>query len=180
MRSLGEKIYLRKILKSSSQARGFDLSSRIMNNINELLNTLRFEKLGLYCAIFHEPKIDHIMMAYCHKILALPKIVNSEILFYKYSLGDNLQISKLGILETISCDAITPQIALVPALAFDKNGYRLGYGKGYYDRYFANQNSDIIKIGLCFEQYLFNIIPHEQHDVSMDYIVTENLILKIC
>ena len=175
---LNEKMRLRKIIKSSNQPDSFDLLGKITNNANELLSTLTFEKLGLYCAIFCEPKIDHIIMAYPQKILALPKIVDSQILFCKYSLSDNLQISKLGILETISNEVITPQVALVPALAFDKNGYRLGYGKGHYDKYFANQN--IIKIGLCFERYLFDIIPHEQHDVPMDYIVTENLTLKIC
>ena len=66
---------------------------------------------------------------------------------------------------------------LVPGLAFDKNGGRMGFGKGYYDRLLAN--TDAKKIALCYEFQLLDKIPTEQHDVPMDFILTEENIYAV-
>lgn len=62
-------------------------------------------------------------------------------------------------------------LAIVPAVAFDREGYRLGRGGGYYDRYLEQTNC--VKAGLCFESFLLPSVPHEAHDVRMDRIFTE-------
>ena len=69
---------------------------------------------------------------------------------------------------------------LLPLLAFDKNRNRLGYGKGYYDRYFSKtkkKNNQIIKIGIAFSFQEFKRIPVNSTDVKLDYILTEKGIL---
>ncbi|MCL2882474.1 MAG: 5-formyltetrahydrofolate cyclo-ligase [Coriobacteriia bacterium] len=58
-------------------------------------------------------------------------------------------------------------VVLVPGLAFDRAGYRVGYGKGYYDRLLADAPAALLTIGLCFEETLFPEIEHEAHDVSV-------------
>lgn len=64
-----------------------------------------------------------------------------------------------------------PKIQIVPALGLGKDGTRLGKGKGYYDRYLATHQS--LKIGLCFQEQLFETLPTDKHDQKMDYVITE-------
>jgi len=66
-------------------------------------------------------------------------------------------------------------LVITPALAIDARGYRIGYGGGYYDRFFS-ENGDVFKAALCFEQFFFD--EHEfdakEHDIAVDGIFTEN------
>ena len=64
------------------------------------------------------------------------------------------------------------------SIVFDKNGYRLGYGKGYYDKYFS-KNKYKTSIGLSFEKLLQEEIPKEKHDKNVDLIITEERIIVI-
>ena len=68
-------------------------------------------------------------------------------------------------------------IVLVPGLAFDRRGGRMGFGAGYYDRLLTKTHA--VKIGLCYDFQLLDNIPSEEHDISMDYIITEKEILEI-
>lgn len=109
-----------------------------------------------------------------------------------YHLEDWSQLEKgtYGILEPSPSLAretrIMPQVVFTPGLAFDRNGGRLGYGGGYYDR-FARANSDISKsdavkplwIGTAYEAQLIDAVPTEGHDAVMDGIVTERQLYKI-
>lgn len=67
-------------------------------------------------------------------------------------------------------------IVLVPGLIFTKDGYRVGYGGGYYDR-FLSQIEDVIKIGICFDMQITEEIPTDQYDIPVDYIITEERII---
>lgn len=68
-------------------------------------------------------------------------------------------------------------ICLVPGVAFDTKLNRIGYGGGYYDRFLSNK-AGIIKIAPIYSEQLFKAIDVEEHDIPMDYIITENKILK--
>ena len=63
---------------------------------------------------------------------------------------------------------------IIPLLAFDKTGNRIGYGKGLYDSFLANCNSNCIKIGLSYFESLPSIIPSEKHDIPLDFCITPN------
>lgn len=67
-------------------------------------------------------------------------------------------------------------LCIVPALAFDNQGYRLGWGGGYYDRFLAS-NSDIFKVGLTYNSCMTETIPKDIYDISVDIVVTEKNIL---
>ena len=58
---------------------------------------------------------------------------------------------------------------LVPGVSFDVNGNRMGFGKGYYDRYLSNL--DVYKIGICFEEQISESIPTDKYDVKMNEII---------
>lgn len=66
---------------------------------------------------------------------------------------------------------------IIPGVAFSKDMDRIGYGKGYYDKYLAKYPK-ALKVGICFDMQLRDDIEPEEHDVKMDYIVTEKQILR--
>jgi len=68
---------------------------------------------------------------------------------------------------------INPSVIIVPCLAADNNGNRLGYGSGWYDRFLA-KHPKALKIGLVYDQFLLDEIPHEPHDIQLDFIITES------
>ena len=68
-------------------------------------------------------------------------------------------------------------VVIVPAVAYDKNCYRLGYGGGFYDIFLENLRKDAVTIGIAFDLQIFDEVPKEPHDAQLDYIVTESRIL---
>ena len=70
-------------------------------------------------------------------------------------------------------------LVIVPGIAFDKNGHRIGYGYGYYDRLLGKLGDKATKTGLCYEFQLIDKIPEEKHDIPMDIIITEKRIIKV-
>jgi 5-formyltetrahydrofolate cyclo-ligase len=69
-------------------------------------------------------------------------------------------------------------LVIIPGIVFDKKGYRIGYGHGYYDRFLKTLNKNVKKVGLAFELQLVDEIPEEKHDVPVDIVVTEKRVLK--
>lgn len=86
---------------------------------------------------------------------------------------DDFAPGRFGIPEPTTHEPFneTPDLALVPGLAFTRTGTRLGQGGGYYDRYLA-QHPATYKIGLCFNEQLADELPCETHDALMDEVVT--------
>lgn len=115
--------------------------------------------------------------------LAIPKITTDHDMHFSNitSIENDLQTGRYGILEPIyglpEINNEKINLAIVPGVAFDKSGIRLGYGKGYYD-YFLNKYPQIITLGVCFECQLYDFIPPEAHDHSMDFIITEKNIIN--
>lgn len=69
-------------------------------------------------------------------------------------------------------------LLIVPALAFDKEGFRLGYGQGYYDR-FMEKTPHAISMGLAFSDHVFDELPHMEWDKAVNFLVTDQNIVKI-
>ena len=116
------------------------------------------------------------------KRVALPRCsdLNGSMDFYYIKSLSDLSVGAFGIREPdpTACEKVqdfSACVCLVPALAFDKSGYRLGYGKGYYDRFM--KKFIIITVGLCYNDFLRDTLPVEKHDESVDYIATESEII---
>ncbi|MDR3232870.1 MAG: 5-formyltetrahydrofolate cyclo-ligase [Planctomycetaceae bacterium] len=116
------------------------------------------------------------------RFLAVPMIQNGEIVPVRIESGDELEAGTFGILEPkppvyrdrsrqIALDDI--DVVLVPGLAFDRSGSRLGRGKGYYDRFLKKLKPSALKIGLAFECQIFDEIPADGSDVPLDLVITE-------
>ena len=114
--------------------------------------------------------------------LLLPVVdENKGLKFYKWKNKDVLNVNKFGILEPLKEKVITPNVALVPLLSFDKNNNRLGYGKGFYDRYLNKHNElkkNILTIGVAFFFQKHHNLPVNKKDFKLDYIITEKGIFK--
>lgn len=71
------------------------------------------------------------------------------------------------------------ELILVPGVAFDINGNRLGHGKGYYDRFLLNRSKNAITLGIAYSFQVLDSIPHDEHDVRLDGIVTESEVILL-
>ncbi len=68
-------------------------------------------------------------------------------------------------------------ICIVPAIAYDKKGYRLGYGKGYYDRFL--KNNTLISVGVCYNELIEDNLPRDEYDIPVNYIITQNGLIVV-
>jgi len=95
----------------------------------------------------------------------------------------DLEPKTFGIFEPKECkikkfDANKLDLVVVPGIVFDENGHRIGYGHGYYDRFLKKISSKAKKAGLAFDFQLIGKIPEEQHDIPVDFVITEKRIVK--
>ena len=109
--------------------------------------------------------------------ICLPSIFKEEshLLFKKWDIRKPLVKGKFNIDEPLEEKYETPSILIVPILAFDKNKNRLGYGGGFYDRYFEKNSKlkKMIKIGLAFSFQKIKKLPINKFDKKLDKIITE-------
>ena len=109
------------------------------------------------------------------KTVLLPRVVNdTDMELRQYTGTQDLQVGAFGILEPtggLFTDYEKIDVAVIPGMAFDKEGHRLGRGKGYYDR-FLRLLSNTYKIGICFSWQLVDEVPTDEHDILMDQIMT--------
>ena len=73
-------------------------------------------------------------------------------------------------------DAGAIDLVVVPGIAFDRRGHRIGFGGGFYDRFLATVSC--AKVGLCYDELVLDAIPDETHDVAMDIVVAESAVYK--
>lgn len=118
------------------------------------------------------------IMAKWKKTIALPCIrPDKNLLFREWSIGEPLVKSPIGNEEPLATNpAIIPALVLVPLLAFDGDGYRLGYGGGYYDRTIEamrNFETPPLFIGVAYSAQEIDRVPSDDHDQPLDGILTE-------
>ncbi|MEG1142112.1 MAG: 5-formyltetrahydrofolate cyclo-ligase [Clostridia bacterium] len=165
-----------------------DHSSIIIKKLLSMECIQNSKNIMLYLDFNNEVQTSELV----NKLIGLKKIVYSPITITKErklipcritNLEDNIKIGAYGIREPKkdcypSIDISDIDIVIVPAVAYDKNRYRLGYGGGYYDRFLNNSKNSAITIGIAFDFQIFDEIPKESHDAQLDYIITETTILS--
>jgi 5-formyltetrahydrofolate cyclo-ligase len=115
---------------------------------------------------------------------ALPAVVSrgEPLAFRTWTPQTPMERSGLGILAPASTvPEVEPDVLLVPLLAFDRAGYRLGYGAGFYDRTLERlrRSKPITAIGIGFAAQEVDSVPRDQYDQPLDWLVTERFVLKI-
>lgn len=145
---------------------------------NKIINDNWFKKskiIGLYMNLPNEVDTSMIIDYTLNlgKIVALPKVENNNLKFYKIDSNSKYEKSNFNIYEPISNESIESlDLIIIPGVCFDRNNNRIGFGKGYYDRYLYNKN--IKKIGICFEEQITNdIIDIDEYDIKIDKVISD-------
>jgi len=134
-----------------------------------------YNNYALYCAIKSELSVYPLMHLLWNagKTVLLPKITDGCIKLYYCASVDELQRGFMNIYEPVShTTAAQVDLIVVPGVAFDRSGYRVGYGKGFYDQLLAD-TSRKLTIGIAFDVQIVDCVPHEAHDILMDAVLTE-------
>lgn len=131
-------------------------------------------RIGAYWPIGSELDVRPLLHALVTRGFrcALPCMESVGISFREWDPSITLREGKFQTFEPLAtAPRITPEILLVPLLAFDQEGHRLGYGQGSYDRYLSDHKA--LTIGVGFQGQELEKIPHQPHDCFLDYILTE-------
>ena len=183
-----QKIAIRKKALVIRRKKYFEISSRFFFPLIQLLKKHKknnIKTLSLYYPSNYEvnvlslfPIIKKIKI----KIL-LPVIKpNNQMNFVEWKHLDPLKVNEFGMLEPcLANKPLIPDFMLVPLLAFDDNNNRLGYGKGFYDKFlnkFLKNKNKITTIGVAFSFQKYNNLPVSNLDIKLNYILTEKGIKK--
>jgi len=153
-------------------------SSRICTNLLKVLSELNYETIALYSSFRKEADLSELFRVVVNdKKVVFPFISAKKMIFRRACSEKDFRPGKFGIMEPMGEEEKKIDLFILPAVAFDRNFYRLGYGGGYYDRYFS-ENSKTVLIGSVFDFQIVQDVFHEEHDVQADMIVSESGILR--
>lgn len=114
------------------------------------------------------------------QLVIVPKVKSNMLQFFRISDFKHLKESKFGILEPDQyCQQVAlmyPELIITPGLAFSPNGYRIGYGAGYYDKVFSQTQAP--RIALAFDFQVLETVPHEEYDRQVDLVITPTRIIN--
>ncbi len=111
-----------------------------------------------------------------------PRGVDAPLTFRAWTPGDRLVKSPFGVLEPLDdAECLVPDLVLVPLLAFDRTGARLGFGQGHYDRTLTwlRAERSLVAIGLAFADQEVDRVPTGPHDARLDVIITERELIHV-
>lgn len=159
------------------------MNEEIKNQFLLFFHQLQVKIVHTFLPIAHKKEIDTraIVEALKLKFPGLKVVVSKsdmkrrEMISYLWEETTLLEINKWGIPEPVDgqlMDDLRIDLVLVPMLAFDTSGHRVGYGMGFYDRFLKKCRKDIIKVGLCLEPPVTVIPDTHPLDVTLDYCVT--------
>lgn len=140
---------------------------------------LQEESFFVYLSLGSEAETRELIAAlYARgKKICLPRIVKGEMTAVSVDGHTRFERGAYGLFQP-SEGADTPcRVTVTPLLAYDSDGYRLGYGGGYYDRYFARRR-DTLRVGIAFSGQAVKRLPREETDVPLQVVVTEAGVLR--
>lgn len=153
-----------------------DKESQNMNIYNQIIhdeNIINSKMILLYASLNDEVDTFNIINYFINnKIIALPKVNNDTMDFFIINSINDLKKGYFNILEPTSNNIVTDfndSICIVPLICCDTNGNRIGYGKGYYDKFLSNKN--IYTIGLSFKECVIDEFETENNDVKLNKII---------
>lgn len=179
--AIRREIFLQRDQLDLSQV--VDLSFRINQEIVNFSIFKQAKTVLFYAAIGNEVKLDLATQEALKlgKRVVFPRVVSDELKLYQVTdLSKDLELGYAKIPEPKTSlpeiKSTELDLILVPGIAFDPNGNRIGYGKGHFDRFLEHLTRT--RMGIAYDFQLVDLIPAEEHDITMDYILTENRMIK--
>ena len=157
-------------------------SDLIIQNLEKFIKNV--ENIMIFMDMKNEVRITKLMKLYPEKSFFIPKITDSknrEMKINKYKENE-LVLHKFGYYESSSSDFYNENIldiVIVPAVVFDLEKNRIGFGGGYYDTFLKKirgGNKKVLFIGICYDFQIIEKVPAEEHDVVLDFVVSESRI----
>ncbi len=114
------------------------------------------------------------------KTIYVPKVIKDHLVICHIKDFHELKPGSFGVLEP--CEVLNPihpgdaDLILVPGIAFDQKGHRIGFGKGFYDSLLKLTKG--FKVGLAFHEQILDEIPREAHDIPLDLIITDQTLIR--
>ena len=167
-----------------------ELSRRITDRLASLTDYAVARAMLIYLDVHPEVQTGHFLPTVWaqNKHLVIPYCHGDQLRLFRLESLEDLAPGTLGILEPRdglqgSAEREVPvrdiDLFVVPGVAFDRSGGRLGHGKGYFDRLLSSARPDALLVGLAFECQLFPRIPMAQHDVFLDKLITEKAVYPL-
>ena len=155
-------------------------NANIYKNIISIVSKIKIKSVHCYISYKNEPStlrlIDYFINS---KIETYVPVLVDDIMLSSRIVNNNFTAGPYGILQPkniiVAPNNFKFDLIIVPTLAFDDNKNRLGYGKGYYDKFLIKQKKSYT-VGLSYEQNKIQNLPTDAHDVSLKTIVTQNFI----
>ena len=149
---------------------------------NRLLESAHFQKakcLAAYSAVCNEVLTDEIARQALAdgKRLVYPRVRNVSLEFVQIESPDQLSQGSFGVLEPTGAKAVPISeidLIVVPGVAFDRCGHRLGYGRGFYDRTLAIAGKGTICVGLAYDFQIVDLLPVSEYDQPISILMTES------
>lgn len=173
-------------MMTKRELRQFIRQQRLLHSVNEgaaVISQLQQhpriaegKTILLYCALPDEvPTMDFMeWLTVQGKRVLLPRVISdTDMELRRYTGHADLEKGAFGILEPVGetfTDYAAIDVAVVPGMAFDREGHRLGRGKGYYDR-FLSRIPYVYKIGVCFPWQVVDSVPTDGYDMRMDEVI---------
>ncbi len=150
----------------------------IFDALFKLLEKIEYSTVFIYLSFGTEVNTKAIVdrLFDLGKTVCVPIIVDGKMKSVKIDKNTEFVINDYGIKEPILEEELLPDLAIVPMVAFNEDCYRVGYGKGYYDKYFSSINCDVLKIGVAYEEQKVCGFDIDEYDVPCDIIITDDKI----
>ena len=159
-------------------------ADRIQDAFLAMPEYLAAGSVAMYCAVKNEVSTERVMShaLLTGKALFLPAVEGDKMLFRRVVDLKDLVSARFGIKQPgAGCTAADPgeiDLIVVPGVGFDLSGQRIGYGKGYYDRVLHRLEGKGVLTAFCYEFQIVDSLAGEQHDVNMDWIITEQRLIN--
>ena len=178
-----EKARLRKQLLDARDSLSLDFinitSKQIQDNLRKVDFFRNAKSIGAYYSIGSEVKTHDILQEILksEKEVSLPKIAKKDLVFKKIRSLSDLEEGNFSVMEPKDyCEEVKKiEVIIVPAIALTRDGHRLGYGFGYYDRYLSGKKLKTIALG--YSKQIIKSFPYSDHDIRIDCIVTEDRVI---
>ena len=180
METKSEKANLRKVLLEKRDSSSYDFikiaSTQIHGNLKQIEIYNKANSIACYFPIGSEVRTQDIMQEILSqgRKLSLPKVIGDNLSFRQITDFKDLEKSSFSIMEPkADCPLVKEvDVVLVPTIGITREGIRLGYGYGYYDRFLSSSNAKTI--ALIYSKQIVKAIPYSDKDVKIDFVVTED------
>jgi 5-formyltetrahydrofolate cyclo-ligase len=159
-------------------------SSAIVGAVHELPELVAARTVTAYLSFGSEIPTAELIAIFDEeaKRVGVPVVREKEIVMVAFKPGDPTARSEYRMPEPAAGEEIPPlevDALVIPGLAFDRGGFRLGYGGGFYDRYLRRTRPDALRVGIGFSEQVVEEVPHADADEPVDRIVTQDGVVAI-